>query len=106
VQTHNRLLRPSTHHLKHWLVDGPFVHPGHFLLYGPLELRTNRGQRADLFGDFNAQIDAFGLGRAYRSAGDDAKARAEFDRALQLDPNNKRAQDALKSLSQPQAKLE
>jgi hypothetical protein len=49
---------------------------------------------------------AFGLGRAYRAAGDDAKARAELERAVQLDPNNKRAQDALKSLTQPQAKPE
>jgi hypothetical protein len=47
---------------------------------------------------------AFGLGRAYRTAGDDAKAHAEFERALQLDPNNKRAQDALQTIAQPQAK--
>jgi Flp pilus assembly protein TadD len=47
---------------------------------------------------------AFDLGSAFRTAGDDAKARAEFQRALQLDPKNKRAQDALKPLLQPQAK--
>jgi hypothetical protein len=47
---------------------------------------------------------AFGLGRAYRTSGDDIKARAEFERALKLDPKNKRAQDALQSLEQTQAK--
>ena len=41
---------------------------------------------------------AFGLGRAYKEAGDRLKAREEFKRALKLDPNHKRAADALKSL--------
>lgn len=41
---------------------------------------------------------AFALGRAYNTAGDKAKARAEFERALQLDPKYKRAADALAAL--------
>jgi len=45
-----------------------------------------------------AATSAFGLGRAYKTAGDIANARIEFERALKLDPNYKRASDALKSL--------
>lgn len=41
---------------------------------------------------------AFGLGRAYKTAGDKSRAREEFQRALKLDPTHKRAADALKSL--------
>jgi tetratricopeptide (TPR) repeat protein len=41
---------------------------------------------------------AFGLGRAYKTAGDIPRAREELQRALKLDPNHKRAADALKSL--------
>ena len=41
---------------------------------------------------------AFGLGRAYRTAGNVAKARAEFQRAVALDPRYKRAADALADL--------
>ena len=41
---------------------------------------------------------AFGLGRAYKTAGDRPRAREEFQRALKLDPTHKRAADALKSL--------
>ncbi len=46
----------------------------------------------------NAATSAFGLGRAYATAGDKAKARAEYERALRLDPAYKRAADALKTL--------
>ena len=41
---------------------------------------------------------AFGLGRVYKAAGDVAAARAEFERALKIDPQYKRAADALKDL--------
>lgn len=41
---------------------------------------------------------AFALGRAYRSAGEIDKARLEFKRALELDPSNKKASDALTTL--------
>lgn len=49
---------------------------------------------------------AFGLGRAYRTAGEPAKARAEFERALKLDPNNKRAKAALEALDAPTPKVQ
>jgi hypothetical protein len=39
----------------------------------------------------------FGLGRAYRAAGRETEAVAEFRKALALDPDYKRAADALKS---------
>jgi hypothetical protein len=42
-----------------------------------------------------SSTSAFGLGRAYNSAGDRLRAQQSFERALQLDPNNKRAADAL-----------
>jgi hypothetical protein len=42
---------------------------------------------------------AFGLGRAYRTSGDLKRARADFERALQLDPKNARAAQALAELS-------
>ncbi len=45
-----------------------------------------------------ASASAFALGRAWRTAGDVAHARAEFERALRLDPGNKRAADALASI--------
>jgi tetratricopeptide (TPR) repeat protein len=45
-----------------------------------------------------AATSAFGLGRAYRTAGKIDKARAEFQRALTLDPAYKRAADALREL--------
>jgi tetratricopeptide (TPR) repeat protein len=41
---------------------------------------------------------AFGLGRAYATTGENAKARAEFERALTLDPKNERAKKALAAL--------
>lgn len=41
---------------------------------------------------------AFGLGRALATAGDTSNARVTFERALQLDPNNKRAADALAAI--------
>src|SRR5260370_35981676 len=41
---------------------------------------------------------AFGLGRAFKTAGDRPRAREEFQRAMKLDPNHKRAADARKSL--------
>ena len=44
---------------------------------------------------------AFGLGRAYLAAGRIAKARVEFERALVLDPTNRRARDALTGLPTP-----
>jgi hypothetical protein len=51
-------------------------------------------------GDYpKSSSSAFALGRAYRSAGDSVKAKAELRRALALDPSNKRAADALSSLS-------
>ncbi|HET9794278.1 MAG TPA: tetratricopeptide repeat protein, partial [Thermoanaerobaculia bacterium] len=42
---------------------------------------------------------AFGLGRAYATTGETAKARAEFERALALDPKNERAKNALVKLA-------
>ncbi|HYL20376.1 MAG TPA: tetratricopeptide repeat protein [Gemmatimonadales bacterium] len=44
---------------------------------------------------------AFGLGRAYQTAGRVTDARAEFARALALDPANERAKTALESLPGP-----
>lgn len=44
---------------------------------------------------------AFGLGRAYEAASDDAHARAEYERALALDPEHARAQRSLAGLGQP-----
>ena len=41
---------------------------------------------------------AFGLGRAFNTASRAAEARAEFTRALALDPGNKRARPALDAL--------
>ena len=41
---------------------------------------------------------AFGLGRALVAAGDSARARQEFARALELDPANRAAADALASI--------
>jgi TolA-binding protein len=41
---------------------------------------------------------AFALGRAYRSAGEIDRARLEFKRAIELDPSNKKASDALTKL--------
>ncbi len=41
---------------------------------------------------------AFGLGRALRTAGKPAEARAAFERAVALDPSNKRAAEALKEI--------
>lgn len=41
---------------------------------------------------------AFGVGRAHATAGDSASARQAYERALRLDPNNKRAADALAAL--------
>ena len=45
---------------------------------------------------------AFALGRAYQTAGRRTDARAEFGRALALDPTNERARTALRSLPEPQ----
>ncbi|MEO8575171.1 MAG: hypothetical protein ABI556_00660 [Gemmatimonadales bacterium] len=47
----------------------------------------------------SSSTSAFGLGRAYRTAGDIDKAKSEFSRALSLDPSNKRATDALAAIS-------
>jgi tetratricopeptide (TPR) repeat protein len=46
-----------------------------------------------------SSTSAFALGRAYRSAGDNVRAKAELTRALALDPSNKRAADALAALA-------
>jgi tetratricopeptide (TPR) repeat protein len=40
----------------------------------------------------------YGLGRAYKAAGDAANARASFQRALEIDPNFKKASDGLNAL--------
>jgi hypothetical protein len=48
-----------------------------------------------------SSTSAFGLGRAYNAAGDTLRARQGFERALRLDPNNKRAADALALLRRP-----
>jgi len=42
---------------------------------------------------------AFALGRAYRSAGDNPRARVELTRAIALDPSNKKASDALAGIA-------
>lgn len=49
-----------------------------------------------------ASSAAFGVGRAYSTAGDSTRARDAFERALRLDPNNKRAADALAALRRVQ----
>jgi hypothetical protein len=46
-----------------------------------------------------SSTSAFALGRAYRTAGDIEKAKAELNRALALDPKNKRASDALAAIA-------
>lgn len=46
-----------------------------------------------------SSTSAFALGRAYRSAGDTERAKAELNRALALDPRNKRASDALAAIA-------
>jgi hypothetical protein len=46
----------------------------------------------------SSSTSAFGLGRAYDTAGDGARARAEYERALRLDPENGRARKALEAL--------
>jgi cytochrome c-type biogenesis protein CcmH/NrfG len=42
---------------------------------------------------------AFALGRAYRETKEFAKARAQFENAIRLDPNNKRAREGLNALA-------
>jgi hypothetical protein len=50
-------------------------------------------------GDYPASASAqFGLGRAYKAAGDLANARAAFSRALEIDPSFKKATDGLNAL--------
>jgi tetratricopeptide (TPR) repeat protein len=50
-------------------------------------------------GDYrNSAAAAFGLGRAYKSAGRAAEAKLQFERALALDPNHQRAKTALAEL--------
>ncbi len=71
--------------------------------YQMLKMGDNRGAIALL--EMNARdypkssTSAFALGRAYRTAGEIEKARAEFTRALTIDPTNKRASDALAALN-------
>jgi hypothetical protein len=48
-----------------------------------------------------SSTSAFGLGRAYNAAGDKLRAQQSFERALQLDPNNRRAADALALVRRP-----
>lgn len=55
-------------------------------------LETNAGDYA------NVASAHFGLGRAYKTAGETSKARAELQRALALDPKYTRAAEMLKSL--------
>jgi hypothetical protein len=70
--------------------------------YQMLKMADNAGAIAVL--SMNAEdypkssTSAFGLGRAYSAAGDTLRARQAFGRALQLDPTNKRAANALESL--------
>lgn len=45
-----------------------------------------------------AATSAFGLGRAYETSGEKEKARAEYQRALRLDPAHKRSAEALQRL--------
>jgi len=47
----------------------------------------------------DAPTAAFGLGRAYETAGEKEKARAEYQRALRLKPDYKRAADALQRIT-------
>jgi hypothetical protein len=47
----------------------------------------------------NSAATHFGLGRAYRSAGRTADARAEFERALSIDPKHARARKALAEIA-------
>jgi len=51
----------------------------------------------------NSTEAAFGVGRALHTAGRDDEARKAFQRALTLNPDNKRASDALKDLDKPKA---
>jgi len=48
-----------------------------------------------------SSTSAFALGRAYLTAGDSARARGEYERAVRLDPANKRAADALAAMKRP-----
>jgi Flp pilus assembly protein TadD len=50
-----------------------------------------------------AATAAFGLGRAHKTAGDTENARAEFRRALELDPQNKAARQALEAIKRSSA---
>jgi tetratricopeptide (TPR) repeat protein len=47
----------------------------------------------------NSAATHFGLGRAYRSAGRTGDARAEFERALSIDPKHERARKALAEIA-------
>ncbi len=49
---------------------------------------------------------AFGLGRAYCETKEFAKAREQFETAIRLDPNDKRARDALAAMRAKKAKAE
>jgi len=51
-------------------------------------------------GDYpNSAAAAFGLGRAYKTAGRAAEAKLQFERALSLDPNHQRAKASLAELA-------
>ena len=53
-------------------------------------------------GDYpQSSTSAFGLGRAYATAGDSARAVQELERAIKLDPANRRAVDALAAIRKP-----
>lgn len=47
----------------------------------------------------DAANSAFGLGRAYATAGRPADARVQFERALRLDPNHRRSTEALAAVN-------
>ena len=46
----------------------------------------------------NSASAQYGLGRAYKAAGDLENARAAFQKALQIDPNYKKAADGMNAL--------
>jgi hypothetical protein len=73
--------------------------------YQALKMGANASAVALLEANANDYPDkpnaAFGLGRAYATAGRKDEARAEFERALKLDPKHERAKAALKELGTP-----
>lgn len=85
-------------------------HPGvdtshgvEFIGYQMLKMSETKGALALLRANArdypSSSSAAFGLGRAYATAGDEKRARTEFERALQLDPHNERASKGLEGLA-------